>query len=276
MPQSVLKFSVESTNERLTPRAGQIVFGEYLKAIGLKKLCNTHLPQPQSNRGYSPFTFIQPLVHMFHSGGKSLEDIRTITSDKALREILRIPKIPTADSTGKWLKRHGLKGIYGIERINQKLLGRYLARINEPLTLDIDATIMQSHKSTAENTYKMFPGFSPMVGHINGGYVVHSEFRSGNIAPADHNLSFVERCIEQLPKGRSLSYLRADSASYQHALFDYCEENHITYTIGARLDSRVLENIDEITRWEELQEKEGERLGGLLKHKEKILNRPAN
>jgi hypothetical protein len=99
---------------------------------------------------------------MFHSGGKSLEDIRTITSDKALREILRIPKIPTADATGKWLKRHGLKGIYGIEKINQKLLGRYLGRINEHLTLDIDATIMQSHKSTAQNTYKMFPGFSPI------------------------------------------------------------------------------------------------------------------
>jgi hypothetical protein len=53
------------------------------------------------------------------------------------------------------------------------------------------------------------------------------------------------------------SYLRADSASYQHALFDYCEANTITYTIGARLDSRVLESIDEITQWEQIQEKEG-------------------
>jgi hypothetical protein len=41
-------------------------------------------------------------------------------------------------------------------------------------------------------------------------------------------------------------------------LFDYCEANHITYTIGARLDSRVLENIDEITQWKQIQEKEGE------------------
>ena len=257
MTQTVLNFTVESTDERLTPRAGQIVFGEYLKAIGLEKLCNAHLPQPKSNRGYRPFGFIQPLIHMFHSGGKSLEDIRTIASDKALREILNIPKVPTADSTGKWLKRHGLGGIYGIEKVNQKLLGRYLGRINEPLILDIDATIIESHKSTAENTYKQFPGFSPMIGHVNGGYVVHSEFRSGNIAPADHNLSFVKRCIAQLPKDKRLSYLRADSASYQHALFDYCEANHITYTIGARLDNRVLEGIDEITQWEPIQETKG-------------------
>lgn len=142
-------------------------------------------------------------------------------------------------------------------RAGQIVFGRYLRHINEPLILDIDATIIESHKSTAENTYKQFPGFSPIIGHINGGYVVHSEFRSGNIAPADYNLSFVKRCMAQLPKDKRLSYLRADSASYQHALFDYCEANHITYTIGARLDSRVLENIDEITQWEPIQETEG-------------------
>ena len=71
MTQSILNFTVESTDERLTPRVGQIVLGEYLKAIGLEKLCNAHLPQPKSNRGYRPFIFIQSLVRMFHFGGKS-------------------------------------------------------------------------------------------------------------------------------------------------------------------------------------------------------------
>jgi len=59
MAQSVLNFAVESTDERLTPRAGEIVFGEYLKAIGMDKLCNTYLPQLRSNKGYEPFSFIQ-------------------------------------------------------------------------------------------------------------------------------------------------------------------------------------------------------------------------
>jgi len=258
MAQTVLNFAVESTDERLTPRAGEIVFGEYLKAIGIDKLCNTYLPLPRSNKGYDPFTFIQPLILMLHAGGRSLEDVRTIASDKAIREILEIKRLPKADSIGKWLKRHGLMGIYGIERIHKKLLKRYVKRLrDEDLILDIDATIMQSYKSTAETTYKMFPGYSPMVGHLNGGYVIHSEFRSGNIAPADHNLAFLKRCLSQLPTGSILRYIRADSASYQHALFDYCEQNHIVYTIGARLDSSVVANINEITRWEKLDEKEG-------------------
>lgn len=249
MTQSVLNFSIASTDERLTPRAGEVLFGEYLKAIGLNKLVDIHLPQPKSNRGYAPFSFIQPLLLMLHSGGKSLDDIRVIKEDSAMREVLKISNLPTADAIGKWLKRHGLIGMYGIESINKALLKRYLKRVDEPLVLDIDASVIESHKSIAANTYKMFPGFTPMIGHINGGYIIHSEFRSGNITPADTNLEFVRRCISQLPKERMLHFVRADAASYQHRLFDYCEDKGITYTIGAHLDRSVLNNINEIKDW---------------------------
>ncbi len=257
MPQSVLEFAIESTDERLTPRSGEIIFGEYLKAIGLDRLCDLHLPHPQSNRGFSPFTFIQSLVMMLHSGGKSLDDVRVIKEDAAMRTLLKMKNIPTADATGKWLKRHGLIGMYGMEHINRVLLKRYLKRVEEPLVLDIDASVIESHKETAANTYKMMPGYTPMIGHINGGYIIHSEFRSGNIAPADHNLSFIERCIEQLPSTQALAFVRADSASYQHQLFDYCEEHGVVYTVGARLDSRVLESIGNIKRWKTMTLTEG-------------------
>lgn len=257
MAQTVLNFSIASTDERLTSRSGEIVFGEYLKAIGVDKLCDTYLPQPQSNRGYKPFNFIQPLLLMLHSGGRSLDDIRMIQSDAAMKEVLHIKNVPTSDGTGKWLKRHGLIGMYGMEKINKVLLKRYLNRIEEPLVLDIDASVIESHKSTAVYTYKMFPGFTPMIGHINGGYVIHSEFRSGNIAPADHNLTFIQRCQEQLPKEKKIVYVRADSASYQAKLFDYCQDNNVIYTIGAHLDSAVLKSINEIQEWETMRSHDG-------------------
>ena len=257
MAQTLLNFSIASTEERLTSRSGEIVFGEYLKAIGVDKLCERYLPQPQSNRGYAPFNFIQPLLLMMHGGGHCLDDMRMVQSDTALREVLHMDKVPTSDSTGKWLKRHGLIGMYGIEDMNKVLLKRYLKRIEEPLVLDIDASVIESHKSIAAYTYKMFPGFTPMIGHINGGYVIHSEFRSGNIAPADNNLTFVKRCEAQLPKERKLKYLRADSASYQAKLFDYCEDNDITYTIAANLDRSILSSIKDIKQWETMRSENG-------------------
>lgn len=257
MPQGVLNFSVAGTKESLTSNAGTILFGEYLKAIKVGQLCNTYLPVPQSNRGYMPFEHIQPLLLMLHSGGRVLDDLRIIHKDKAIKETLKIKCMPISESVGKWITRHGLQGIYGIESINRKLLQRHLKTVDEPLVLDIDASVIFSQKSTAVTTYKMQSGYTPMIGHINGGYVIHSEFRSGNIAPADNNLTFVKRCEEQLPGNIKLQYLRADSASYQAKLFDYCESNHITYAIGANLDRSVYTNINEIKEWEVLQTKEG-------------------
>jgi len=257
MAQTVLNFTIVSTDERLTARSGEIVFGEYLKAIGLNKLCNHYLPKPGSNRGYEPFNFIQPLLLMMHSGGRCLDDLRMIQSDIGMKEILHMKNVPTSDGTGKWLKRHGLIGMYGLENINQELLKRYLKRVEEPLVLDIDASVIKSHKSIAEYTYKMFPGFTPMIGHINGGYIIHSEFRSGNIAPADHNLSFIKRCEAQLPKEKKIAFVRADSASYQAKLFDYCQDNHMIYTVGANLDRSVLNSIKEIKQWETIKSDDG-------------------
>ncbi len=252
MAQTFLNFSVEGTQDRLTANAGMILFGEYCKAIGLEKQINTHLPLPRSNRGFDPFEHMMPLILMLHSGGHSLEDIRLIKSDKALRSLLKMERIATADGIGKWLGRLGLAGVYGIETINRFLLSRHLKTLDkEPLVLDIDASVIESHKSTAAYTYKKVPGFTPMIGHINGGYVIHSEFRSGNIAPADTNLSFVKRCAQQLPNTQTFSFIRADSASYQAALFDYCDDNAITYTIGGQLDSSALNTIREMTQWEE-------------------------
>jgi hypothetical protein len=258
MAQTVLNFTISATDEKLTAHSGQILFGEYLKAIRIDKLCNTNLPLPQSNRGYLPFSFIQPLLLMLHSGGQSLEDIRMIKADKAMQEILHIKKIPQADTIGKWIKRHGLIGVYAMENIHHNLLKRYLKRIQEPIVLDIDASVIKSYKSTAQTTYKSFPGFTPMTGHINGGYVIHSEFRSGNIAPADNNLTFLKRCESQMPKEKKITSLRADSASYQGALFDYCENNHIAYAVGGHLDQAVLSNINEIKEWKKIRSKEGQ------------------
>jgi hypothetical protein len=48
-----------------------------------------------------------PLILMLHSGGHSLEDIRLIKSDKALRSLLKMERIATADGIGKWLGRLG-------------------------------------------------------------------------------------------------------------------------------------------------------------------------
>ena len=250
MTQTILDFAVEATDEKLTPRAGSILLGEYLKGIGLDSLSDTHLPKPQSNRAYDSSSYISSLILMLHSGGRVLDDIRTIQYDKAIRTILKLKDVPKADTIGKWLKRTGLLGVYGIEKINKHLLKSHLKCCDKnELILDIDATVIEAEKSTARSTYKGPPGYTPMVGHINGGFLIHSEFRTGNIAPADTNLEFIKKCVKQLPKDCNLQYLRADGASYQVKILNYCFENNITFAIGAHLSPSTRAEIKNISTW---------------------------
>lgn len=131
--------------------------------------------------------------------------------------------------------------------VNKSLIKRYIKKIDDDeLTLDIDATFIEAHKSTAKYSYKKAPGYMPMTGHINGGYCISAEFRDGNIAPADTSLEFIIKCIKQLLKDKKIKRLRADSASYQAKIFNYCDANDILYAIGGQLDSAAFKLIKKL------------------------------
>jgi len=48
MAQTILNFNISSTNEKLTPRTGVAIFGEYLKGMNLEELCNKNIPNSVS------------------------------------------------------------------------------------------------------------------------------------------------------------------------------------------------------------------------------------
>lgn len=259
MTQTVLSFKLETTDERLTPRAGVAIFGEYLKGIGLEAFCEHDLPLSTHHRAYTPFTFIYPLILMLHSGGRVLDDIKEIRFDEALQSLLKIETIPTAGAFTKYLHRHGLEGVSSTKKTNRRYLKRFLKSIkDEELILDIDATFIEAYKSTAKWSYKNAPGYMPMVGHINDGWVIDADFREGNIAPADRNLEFIKQCAAQLPIGVTFDRFRADSASYQAAIFDYCDDKEVLFTISGRKDQSVWGSIKEIKdeAWETLSKRE--------------------
>ena len=207
MPQTILKFKLESTNEKLTPRTGVAIFGEYLKGMGFESFCNKNLPISNHHKAYTPFEFIYPLILMLHSGGRVLEDIKEIRLDTALSTLLKIENIPTAGAFTKYLHRHGTDGEDGIKKINKRYLKRFLKSLkNEELILDIDATFIESHKSTTKFSYKGESGYMPMIGHINGGWVIDADFRDGNESPASENLEFIKQCQLQLPIGTADSF----------------------------------------------------------------------
>ena len=52
-------------------------------------------------------------------------------------------------------------------------------------------------------------------------------------------MEFVQACERKMPKGKRIKAVRADSAAYQADVFNYCEETHKVFAIGADQDAAV-------------------------------------
>lgn len=92
-------------------------------------------------------------------------------------------------------------------------------------TLDQDATLCSTSKSSALYCYKKFKAYQPFNTYWHEqGVLVHSEFRDGNVNAGFEQLRLLQSALACLPKGVEKARLRSDSAGYQIELLQYCAE----------------------------------------------------
>jgi len=254
IPQTVLPFKLEVTRDTITPHAGSALLGEFCVGLDLLRVVNRCLPEPGSGAGYQASEYVFPLVLMLAGGGRSLEDLREIRSDEGLKELLQLERVPSSDAAGDWLRRMGEgNGLDGLAKANRRFLKRGLKTDGiKKYTLDIDATAIAAQKEAAAMTYKGYTGYMPMVGNLaENGLTVGDEFREGNESPGSRNLEFIKYCMVQMPRGKRIKALRADAASYQAKIFNFCDEKGMEFAIGADLDEAVVRAIKSLpeTQW---------------------------
>lgn len=261
--QTVFPFKLAATDDSLTAQGGLALFGEYVRALSVRDAIDHELPRPGSAVGYSPSAHVLPLVLMLAGGGRMLEDLRVLRGDEGLRSLLGLNEMPSSDATGDWLRRMGANesgGLAGLQNVNRSIFCRLLRNDERTnYTLDMDATQIVAEKREAHYTYKGEKGYMPLVGHIaETGLVVGYEFREGNAAPATGNLEFLQACERNMPKGKRITAIRADSAAYQAAIFNYCEETNKVFAIGADQDAAVKAAIAAIPEGEWKTFRDGE------------------
>ena len=244
--QTVLPFKLEITRDTITSHAGLALLGEFCVGLDFLRVIDRSLPEPGSASGYKASEYVFPLLLILNGGGGSLEDIREIRADEGLREVLPLKRVPSSDAVGDWLRRMGEgQGLEGLAAVQRRFLKRGLKYDGiKGYTLDMDATGILAQKESAAMTYKGYPGYMPMVGNLaENGLVVGDEFREGNESPGSRNLEFVKYCIEQMPGGKRIKALRADAASYQADIINFCYGEELQFAIGADLDEAVVRAI---------------------------------
>ena len=111
-------------------------------------------------------------------------------------------------------------------------------------TLDQDATLVPTNKTSALYCYKKFKAYQPFNTYWHEqGLLLSSEFRDGNVNAGHEQLRILKEDLEKLPPGIDAIRLRSDSAGYQKELLKYCAEGKnerfgvIEFAISARVSS---------------------------------------
>jgi hypothetical protein len=244
--QTIFRFKIKTTKERLTAHGGLALMAEFNHGIGLRELTDRYLPSPGSNRGFDASEIVDTVVLMLQGGGRSLEDLRELKDEEGLMELIGREEIAEPDTVGDWLRRmgdpkRGQLGLEGLDRVRDKISERVLKKDGiKEYTLDADATEIIGEKTDALFTYNGNKGYMPMLGFLYENAVCFlDEFREGNVAPAFGQKEFYLRCKERMPRGKRIGYYRGDSASYQSSLFNQLEEDGVIYGITVDQDKAV-------------------------------------
>ena len=133
------------------------------------------------------------------------------------------------------------EAVRGLWRANQALLG--FMQQHQPTTaatLDMDATLIGTHKRDALHCYKGFRAYQPLnCWWAEQGTMLYSEFRDGNVPAGYEQLRVLRDSLRHLPATVTKVSLRSDTAGYQEELLRYCGEGKdprfgvIDFAIGA-------------------------------------------
>lgn len=262
MTQTVFKFKLERSDEEITPYGGLGIYGELYHALGIGKEIKKKLPGPGSGAGYEANSYVCLIVMMKMAGGRTMEDIRKIETDRAVRRICGIKETPSSDAIGDWLRREFKKKVEGLKKVHRKLSLRMLKLCKEKeLTLDIDATEIVAEKYEAKVDYKGNKGYMPMLGFIPeldwcAGY----EFREGNESPGSRNAEFAIETVKFVRgAGKRIARFRSDSAAYQARVLNEMNREEVRYTITVDKDIAVVGEIARISEdaWKRLKDRDG-------------------
>ena len=118
------------------------------------------------------------------------------------------------------------------------------------ITLDLDATLIETHKADSLYSYKGYTAYQPVnVWWDEQQVMVHTQFRDGNVPASFALRSVLEEAVSCLPKGSGKPvFLRSDSAGYDIELLKYCDDNSIGFAVGCPVSPSVRDSIKSVPK----------------------------
>lgn len=236
----------------LTARAGLTLVSEAMLALGLEELVGTRLDVRRRRRGFSAFDKLHALVLIQAAGGECIEDARVLAGDAGFLRLVERPwpspdalheflltfhddaQMRNRPAEGAWIPEEN-GALQGLAEVNRESVHRIVAPTTaRRATLDLDATVIESHKREARPHYKGGRGYQPTaVLWAEQDLVVADQYRDGNVPAGMRTPEVARGAVAALPAGVQKRYFRGDSACYDEKLLKYLVREEIGFTISA-------------------------------------------
>lgn len=256
------------SSPKLTSFGGLPLIVEMYRRMSLDKVISRHVRLKE--RGWRESDIVESLVALQVAGGSRMDDVQWLDADAstslygddsglpspaAVRRFLHLFDAGVSEprSLGMAIVPEENNALRGLGKVHRAVIDFLVAHTRpQRITLDVDATVVKSDKSSCLPTYKGDKGYQPMQGiWAEHQVVVAEEFRDGNVPAAFGALAFLKKCEAALPDGVPLR-LRSDAAWYQHDVFDYCQKQGHEFAIGADLSQGLMRFVQAIPKWNPL------------------------
>lgn len=281
MGQGILPFVFEAAAQPmdLTARAGLTLVTEAMLALGLEELVRARLDVRRRRRGFSAFDKLHALVLIQAAGGECVEDARVLGQDAgflrlidrpwpspdALHEFLLVfhdeVQMRSRPAEGAWIPDEN-GALQGLAEVNRRVVHRIAAASTSArrATLDLDATVIESHKREARPHYKGGRGYQPTaVLWAEQDLVVADQYRDGNVPAGMRTPEVACSAVAALPVGVQERFFRGDSACYDEKLLKYLVNERIAFSISADMTAELRRTCTQADRiWTLLEDRPNE------------------
>jgi hypothetical protein len=261
--------------DQVTPSAGVALLIDAMRRAGVAAAAERHLPAKRSPKGLSQGAMVETFVLLSALGGDCLDDLDHLRRDMGLAALAGYT-LPAASTARQWLDRFHepellegrpaqgafipleSAGLAGLRQVLLTAVRAFVAAVpvEDAVTLDVDAHLVESSKSTALPTYEGFRGFQPaLVSWAETGLVLADQFRDGNVGAQTGLRELVDEASSALPSGRPWQVsVRSDSAAYQGDLLDHWAGHGWRFAVSADMSPQLRAEVVGLPSdaWQEL------------------------
>jgi hypothetical protein len=271
-PQSVTDFikvqggeksiKIGFTDQKISSRAGMIVFASYLYWRGFKSVLKAVLPVRTSNNATACEDLGLGFMVAIFCGAKKLAHAAYLRVDATLAQLFDIKRFGSQAALSRFFK------LFGSSRKNDLCFDPLWRWSLEQLssrpggyTLDLDTTTLlheDAHGKEGVRSGHTPKGckrcYHPLIGIIaETGLVAGMWLRPGNTRCDNNAVAFTLGLLERLPSYIRIGLVRADSGFCDEKWLQLLEEKNLPYIVGSRLYKPVQRLIRKTTTWQKTE-----------------------